>query len=566
MIHVLPPTSWVPYPAHALAKPQVVWRGMIELQRTELSEYAYCTPLPGDSAGAYLAASKTFMADRYGGGGLKSNGGGARCGIWGEAQVKGLGRNCLAGSQTSFWHAYGGASLAECIREAIWGEVCHAALPFGALRLYGLIKTGTEVPRPARAGDDAAPSTARGLAVREIALRPAHFIRANYFSRRDEQQHGLVADHARTANAVRSFQAACQGLFGGAGSLNDNFSAIVRRAAIQLAAARAKRIAHGALTASNFCLDGRWLDFGTMSTVSDFGPIIVATGMPDATEQHSLLRASISDLHAALKRHLPPQEAAELAGEDVFWSHLMSALEHGSQVEFAKLTGIPTDALASASPALLARFYACTSKIISHSGEPFKLFDNPVSGQPQMPQQMGRYALDKIMVTLATSTSADTAERRLETELGDPVLRRETVTAYSALRSHFLTQRRASADGRHRLLCFSALNAVRVNTPVPALYRHHLEADIDALLTEGGDIDAGVTRHVERAGELLNEPRAGNIALDAALGVNAVTCSEQALTVGTTAIGLDSLIKLLPPPDTACHLSKLQRLMCDTAT
>ena len=87
MIDILPVTSFLTYEALALARPDIAWMGNVRLATTRLEDYAYASRLPGDAQDAYLETSKAFAAERYGGAGLKSNGGGARCGRWGGAQV-----------------------------------------------------------------------------------------------------------------------------------------------------------------------------------------------------------------------------------------------------------------------------------------------------------------------------------------------------------------------------------------------------------------------------------------------------------------------------------------------
>jgi hypothetical protein len=167
-------------------------------------------------------------------------------------QIKGVGANDLAGNKsTDYFHAYGGASLQEGIRDALWGEICHIALPYGGVRVHGLIGTGTKVklayPRP---GKNA--FTPRTLIVREPAIRPAHYMRAIFHSPKAEMSQ-YVSDVERTRNAILSLpealsralrktvpqESVCDHVEADLHEMFDRFAA-------QIATARAKRLMHGA--------------------------------------------------------------------------------------------------------------------------------------------------------------------------------------------------------------------------------------------------------------------------------------------------------------------------------
>ncbi len=77
---------------------------------------------------------------------IATNDGGARCGLDGLLQIKGIEKNPVAGIGEDFFHTYGGASLNEAIVEALWDEIFHQVLPHGSIRVRALITTGTRVP------------------------------------------------------------------------------------------------------------------------------------------------------------------------------------------------------------------------------------------------------------------------------------------------------------------------------------------------------------------------------------------------------------------------------------
>lgn len=136
---------------------------------------------------------KTFMAERYGGDGILSNGGGGRCGFDGLWQLKGLGPNQLVGKDVDADHGDGNLSLDSAIYESIWSEIINAALPFGAIRTVAVLDTG-------RSFEERGISTPRGLLVRQSVVRPAHFIRAIYF--KEQQFDRLSEDALRVKSAI----------------------------------------------------------------------------------------------------------------------------------------------------------------------------------------------------------------------------------------------------------------------------------------------------------------------------------------------------------------------------
>ncbi|WP_155290731.1 hypothetical protein [Pseudomonas chlororaphis] len=146
-------------------------------QAQVLPRYSYVTASKSCKENSQ-ADKKTFFAERYGGDGILTNGGGGRCGFDGDFQLKGIGPNQLVGvRQPDTYgnsHGNGFLSLNIAIYESIWAEIINIALPYGAVRTVAIIDLETDFEEP----DQTHP---RGLLVRIPAVRPAHFIRAIYF-------------------------------------------------------------------------------------------------------------------------------------------------------------------------------------------------------------------------------------------------------------------------------------------------------------------------------------------------------------------------------------------------
>lgn len=197
-------------------------------------------------------------AERYGGYGIGDNGGGARCGNIGELQVKGVGKNILAGC-ANLHHSYGGFKAVYAIHEAIYSRILSGLLPVGVAAAHGVILTGSDAAYVS--------GTERGwggLLVREQIFRPANFWRAMFFSPPPEVARHFLSDTGRARGANRQ-------LLREAGNVSEvvhMFCNFLANAADQFAFARLAGIMHGAVTPSNQCIDGRWIDLTNTSFVS----------------------------------------------------------------------------------------------------------------------------------------------------------------------------------------------------------------------------------------------------------------------------------------------------------
>lgn len=230
-----------------------------------LSKYSYVVA-NSSSVGELGTDKKTFFAERYGGDAILRNGGGGRCGFDGDFQVKGIGPNQLVGEDVEAADGNGFMSLDSAIYESIWAEIIHIALPYGAVRAVAVIDTGSDFEHGGK-------SYPRGLLVRMPAVRPAHFIRAAYFK---ERPTGSMSEDAKRVRAVVKrlvgfLPVNKDGLITGTlcEQLSIGLSELAKRFARQFATARAKRIIHYNISASNISLDGAWLDFSSTRIFSN---------------------------------------------------------------------------------------------------------------------------------------------------------------------------------------------------------------------------------------------------------------------------------------------------------
>ncbi|WP_440962715.1 hypothetical protein ACL58G_18335 [Massilia sp. GER05] len=504
---LLPDSSFVNFEVRRLARPRIEWVGPDVSASFDPLDYAWCKPLESEDPSCYLDEATLAAGERYGGEALEANGGGVRCGIVGDFQIKGIGKNQLAGKSTDFWHSHGAASLEEAIQEAIWGEVCQLALPYGAARVNAIITTGTMAPDRSftRHG-----TSSRALIVRDQALRPAHYMRAIFFDQDPHAPGPRLSDVERTKRAIAALPsglAQClfpddQAIAGLADhhALNAHLMEMVRRFAVQVAAATAKRIVHGTLNASNCCVDGRWIDFGTISTVSDYGRLRFASApYSEVTTQYGSLGSALRDLLFYVKKYAPGHIASKLVGLGELENHLARTYDTRLRMEMVKLTGIPEPALNDMPRPLVDRAFDVFRRIMrAGNNQPFML-DPP---DWRMPEVMGEHNLCVLLRTIACCADKAQALEAVVTENAPAQHVQDLVDVYFDLRDRFV---RMSPPGSAWDTAFVALNCMRKNIDIDELYRTVLEQSISALVKSRGDIPAYIGSIVRKASAVLSD-------------------------------------------------------------
>jgi hypothetical protein len=495
-LSVLPSSSFVEFEAQKLASPNIVW--MLDGENAEelLREAAFANPLVDDNPSAFECTKKTFFADRYGGQGLGKNGGGARCGAIGRFQIKGIGQNALASFQTSYFHAYGGATLFEIALEAIWGNVCNIALPYGGARTIALIETGTFAPVkfPKSNGPKV---TARAIAVREGPLRPAHFMRALYF-RGDRLGKSGVLDGERTRQAMTVLPETLRQILRDTtdccselpqhGTINELLSGVFRRHAEQLACARAKRIMHGSLTASNVKLDGGWLDFGSISTVSDYGPIHIPRGAPHFMQEEELIRETVKDLSFYVGKYPVGGIASALSIADTVWDEFTVHFSKQLRIEFLVQLGLPRTFVTKYEDCKeCLSLYCLIEKVVRRNQcAPFTILSSDDEYVPTMPKSFGIYSLNALVSAAASCEDPKVAFQLTRTIIPDERLAEEFTASYFETLKLFVSSY-PEKDCRH----FSTvvkLNGIRLNSACAQLYRTNLYPRLEGMIEDGAPL------------------------------------------------------------------------------
>lgn len=274
-----------------------------ELKQHMLNEYAFVSSGYTTDRKLNAKRKKYFFADRYGSRHEVCHGGSGRCGFDGKFQVKGIGITPLLAQNMSQSHKHGKMFIDEAILEAIWGEVCHKHLPLGGVRTLAIIKTNVEEPFVYLGGS---PSTPCALAVREFAVRPAHFERCTFFWPSRKYLHLRDNDADRVTECTNYFVNAValkQSELEGNSVLYVALKKLVSVIALQMACSRIKGIPHGSLTSSNISIDGRFLDFGTITAVPDFGHYRLAQGVGAVWDDHQLVKEWLRNLASTLSHY-----------------------------------------------------------------------------------------------------------------------------------------------------------------------------------------------------------------------------------------------------------------------
>lgn len=257
--------TFIEFPVVKCINPKIIWRNDMLISNHEHLFYAHRDWIDEWIINNYAYISCTneknehdfFMyCERYGGSGIGHNGGGARVALNGHFQAKGCGLTPLYSVFTDERHHSGCCSFSEVIKEAIWGEVGDLLFPHGAVRVLAIISFFNPLTR-----------TQSYISVRENSLRPAHFVKAVYCKLLSRTENNKI-DNIRTVKNINAIL------------LNDNFhdfiEMTINKWADQAAFMHVNRIMHGAITPSNIALDGRMLDFGTMTSLGKHCAVITA--------------------------------------------------------------------------------------------------------------------------------------------------------------------------------------------------------------------------------------------------------------------------------------------------
>lgn len=502
---ILPETSFVKVETRRVARPVLTWYDSSAIDPGTALDHAFCAPARHEDLSAYSSEVRIQKADRYGGAAVGYCGGSARCSLLGKLQVKGSGLNELHASGPAEpdgpWHRSGTASVIEVAREIIWSRVFAAALPYGAVHSLAAIATGTDehVGPPIGGLRQSFP---RYLLLREPALRPAHFLR-NLLHPSPIAANGELADVQRTRAALAVLPDALSKGHSAkrsrsVKSLNDGMVELAKIYAAQAAASFVKRLFHGTLGCSNIALDGRYIDFGTATSVAGYARQATSPGGTDQWNQHAPLLHALVSLRNQTAVYMEQIDGRGLISSTELSAEFNTALIRAWEIEFLKLAGVPGDRAMLCPQQQRSRFYMSIHACIRNGPQaPFVIRDSSdqeVQGVPRHSVD-GRLDVNEILgssLEAARHPSPNLATRRLmeaRAEIEDWFAGQVQPSLRSAARDYLSAER----TRRNESLIF-------LERPI-----------LDAALREVARDPAGVQRLIDstvaRAIPIVSEPR-----------------------------------------------------------
>ncbi len=479
------------------------WRDHWTRESVDPSAYGYSLRLPDEPDNAFEPNTRALaFAECYGGSGVGANAGGVRCANLNGVQIKGIGSTILAGQTTDKWHKHGACSTQDAIKEAIFSQLMDAALPHGGVKAIAVLDLGlrfaTEV------GVEKLPSSApRALFVREQSIRVAHFMRSSFVNAGPEMATREVLRMRdgipRLANAL-SLSRQHVSMASVALGVTEMYSRLMQ----QVAALRARRLIHGSLIPSNFCVDGRMLDFTTSTALSTLQPVVVALGGETSHGQHRQVLESLPDVLFYIAKFDPRcatprkslQRLIEHVRESVFAAHLLA-----SKREYAALLGFSSaEVLALSAVTLDALFDAIMGLIRQGSVDGHLYFGGD---EHPMIQATGRDDLLGVFIWAALSHDQGDQVRRelIFSRCSLDLLRAARTTAVRELGARF-------GDERDCVLA-RLVRVLKLNGDLSRLYRRNLDGDIDDLCKSGAPIAPFIDAISNRWRSVFSSPLRG---------------------------------------------------------
>ncbi|WP_318460215.1 protein adenylyltransferase SelO family protein [Photobacterium leiognathi] len=341
---ILPEASFEPFETYRLKNTELLWvnkallskygiKGTIdEIEKFLLDEYSYVSSDYTISNRLDVDDKKIFLADRYGSRHEVCHGGSARCGFDGRFQVKGVGITPLLSQNMSKTHSNGKLFIDEAISEAIWGEICHKHLPFGSIRTLAIIKTNIKEEFLYL---DNRPMKQCALVIREFAIRPAHFERSTFFWPSQNNIHLRDNDSDRVKEAINLLPDALNltELDKSSGKiLFVCLKKMIFLIAKQVAYSRVKGIPHGSLTSSNISIDGRFLDFGTITAVPDFGNYVLSNGVGAVWDDHQLILNWLQNIIVTLNKYTSYEEKISLNEMEILMKLFVNEMDRQENI------------------------------------------------------------------------------------------------------------------------------------------------------------------------------------------------------------------------------------------
>ena len=411
------------------------------------------------------------------------------------------------------------------------GELFSYASPHGAVRSIGISDLGLDFAT--EVGEQKLPGSApRALLYRELGVRVAHFLRSSFMAVGPElanrellrMRDGVprLVDWLCRKSVNTNIEAAANGIF-------EMFEILMH----QISTLRTKRFVHGSLIPSNFCIDGRFLDFTTSTAVSTLQPVMVSLGGVTTQQQHHQILNSLPDLLFYISKFdercavLRPQlqEITEyLIGQLNRRHHEFLVEEH------LNLFGFSVQQLASIDRGAKNELFSALIRVIDSGSTEGHLYFG--GDEHAMLPQAGR---DDIFAAIALAIQAESQLRFPCTENYQPnssafppdVLHGLVCAFRSAARSIKSETLQGVDLGMSWLI-----RAMQRNADISPLYRRNLDGVIDEVCRSKGDFGVLIENMISDWKGILQCSRNGSIELNGWLLENNLILSSDGFLSG----------------------------------
>jgi hypothetical protein len=246
-------------------------------------------------------------------------------------------------------------------------------------------------------------------------------------------------------------------------------------------------------------LDGAWVDYGTITTISDYGRIAVSRGNPDLWNQTERLTQTFEDLAFYVEKYsdIPGKEL--LPSGQILHERFTETMDKTLGWEYLKLLGIPLEWNDRVKPSWVTELRACFNQIIqSGTRDPFYLAPEHVA---EMPSVMGHYHLNSLLQRAATCFSSVEMDQELASEIRSATLRQRLCAIVEKIRHAVIEQTDGSGKTHARIVLL--MNALRLNTSISELYRPNLDQAVSRCLSYNEPVDAFINNLVRKAKTFL---------------------------------------------------------------
>lgn len=438
-----------------------------EFREQILNAYAWQSRTETDTAENFTGEKKTAYADYYGGEGAGSNHGSGRAAAFGRVQIKGV-KTSMA-KDTDPWHSNGAVQSIEAVDEAIWGQLLDGEFQQGSNRIVAVILTGTYGKM------ESGQVFPRALIVREMAVRPAHYMLSparQYWStpgdgpkdteRVKKSLTGLLSslpypDHFQTNDLAEKARV--------------GFLTLIDLEAHAQAEYISHRLFFGSYSPSNMEITGRRLDLGDHTAQDGYTPIYRVEHLSETPfGEIGYFSKLFNEMRKSLMKTLDSSISAQLPTAHEVEVEFKTRFEFHRAVEFVRLTGVPDEILVLMQHDPSVQNLGSAINELTRVGHPEK----PVFTNPDGWQNTSLYDVNAMLSALAGVRAAD-APSALDI-VSRFVSDRELAASFASKYAGFIASAQKTSAGKisnAALATFMKEAAVRRNINRPDLVRGH---------------------------------------------------------------------------------------------